>query len=121
MAEETLVKEVLTEQMIAAGADLTRQLDRANWPVVASLWVYKPEMNEWRLLIASPSVDSEGPLAAYQGVSAALRSGERGLSLENISVVSPEDPRVLALAAAYRTGLEIEGRRVFRSAINGHY
>jgi hypothetical protein len=121
MAEETLVKEVLTDQLIAAGADLTRQLVRSDWPVVGSLWLYEPEINEWRLLIVSPSVDSEGPLAAYRRVSAALQSGESRLSLDNISVVSPEDPRVRALASAHQTGFEIEGRRVSRSAINGFY
>src|SRR5213079_3376918 len=112
MAEETLVKEVLTDRLIAAGADLTRQLVRSDWPVVGTLWLYEPEINEWRLLIVSPSVDSEGPLAAYRLVSAALQSGQSRLSLDNISVVSPEDPRVRALASAYQTGFEIEGRRV---------
>jgi hypothetical protein len=122
MAEETLVKEVLTDAMISAGADLTRQLDRSHWPVVGALWLYEPEINEWRLLLASPVVGSEGPLAAYRRVNAALETllGSR-LSLEDISVVSPEDPRVRALASAYQTGSEIEGRRVFRSAVNGHY
>ena len=121
MAEEILVKENLTEQMIEAGAALTRELDHSNWPVLASLWLYEAETNEWRLLIASPTVDSEGPLAAYRCVSGALRTVRPQLSLESISVVSPEDARVRALAAAYQTGFEIQGRRVSRGAVNGHY
>lgn len=121
MAEEILVKEVLTEQMIAAGAALTRALDRSGWSVVGSLWLYEPETNEWRLLIVSPSVGTDGPLAAYRTVSAALSSAGPHLSLEHISVVSPADSRIRALAAAYQTGAEIEGRRVFRHAVNGHY
>lgn len=36
MAEATLVKEVLTDDMIAAGAAVTRTLDAAGWPIVAS-------------------------------------------------------------------------------------
>lgn len=121
MADETLVKEVLTGEMIAGGADLTRELDRSGWPVVGSLWLYDREINQWRLLIASPVVDAEGPLAAYRRVDGALHTGESRLSLEHISVVSPADVRVRALTAAYQTGTEIEGRRVFRSAVNGHY
>ena len=125
MAEETLVKEVLTGHMIEVGAELIRRLDHTSWPVVASLWLYESEINEWRLLIASPTVGSEGPLAAYRDINAALSNsgGERSLhlALENISVVSPEDPRIRALASAYQTGSGIEGRRVFRGAINGHY
>ena len=121
MAEETLVRDLLTEQMIAAGADLTRQLDQHNWPVVGSLWLYDSEINKWRLLIVSPSVISEGPLAVYRRLNTVLESVNPRLALDDISVVSPEDPRVRALASAYHTGREIEGRRVFRGAFNGHY
>jgi len=121
MAEETLVKEVLTDQMIAAGAELTKQLDRSDWSAVGSLWLYESEINQWRLLLVSPLVSTEGPLAAYRQVSTALRLVNQPLSLENISVVAPEDPRVRALASAYQTGLRNEGRRVFRGAVNGHY
>jgi hypothetical protein len=124
MAEDTLVKELLTDQLIAAGAELTRKLERSTWPVVASLWLYDSEINEWRLVIASPRVGSDGPLAAYREVSAALQAGGESvlpLSLEDISVVSAEDSRVRALAFAYPSGVDIEGHRIFRGAINGHY
>jgi len=40
MAEETLVKEILTKEMIQAGADLIRRLDEAHLEVNASLWLY---------------------------------------------------------------------------------
>src|ERR1700740_7177 len=124
MADETLEKERLNEQLIAAGAELTRKLDRSPWPVVASLWLYDPEINEWRLVIASPRVGSDGPLAAYREVSAALQAGGDSvlpLSLEDISVVSAEDSRIWALASAYPGGVNIEASRIFRGAINGHY
>jgi hypothetical protein len=121
MAEETLVKEALTEQMIAAGAELTQCLDRARWPVVASLWLFEPENNQWRLLLASPAVDQEGPRQSYRHVSDALREIDTAVSLESVSVVSSEDPLVRVFRSAYRTGQAIEGRRVFRSAINGHF
>jgi hypothetical protein len=121
MAEETLVKEALTEDMIAAGADLTRSLDRAHWPVVASLWLFEPETNQWRLILASPAVADEGPLAAYRHVNQALRSSSSKLSLDAVSVVAPSDSLVQVLTSAYRTDSGMEGRRVFRTAINGHF
>lgn len=40
MAENVLVKEILTEPMIKAGAELIHILDQMNWPVTASLWFY---------------------------------------------------------------------------------
>ena len=121
MAEETLVKEALTDQMITAGAELTERLDRAQWPVVASLWLFDSENNHWRLVLASPAVNQDGPRESYRHVSNALREMNTGVQLENVSVVSPEDPVVQVFRSAYRTGRDIEGRRVFRSAINGHF
>ena len=121
MAEEILVKEALTGEMIAAGADLTRQLDRTDWPVVGALWFYLHENNAWRLLIVSPTVTSEGALAGYRRVHETLKSFDTPLSLEDLSVVAPEDWRVRTLASAYATGPEIGGRRVSRTAINGQF
>jgi len=121
MAEETLVKEALTDQMILAGAELTKNLDRAGWPVVASLWLFEPENNQWRLVLASPAVDQEGPRESYRRVSDALGEGAASIPLASVSVVSSDDPLVRVFRSAYRTGREIEGRRVFRSAINGHF
>lgn len=121
MAEEILVKEALTDAMIAAGADLMRSLDRAQWPVVASLWLFEAETNQWRLILASPAVTEEGPLAAYRHVSHALRSSCSKLSLDAVSVVAPTDSLVQVLRSAYRTDSGMEGRRVYRTAINGHF
>ncbi len=121
MAEGTMVKEILTEQMIAAGAQLTHSLDQANWPVVASLWLFDVEINLWHLMIASPAVDEAGPLKAYTRIDEALHTSGTPLVLNDITAVSPKHPIVRALASAYATGREIEGRRVFRSAVAGQF
>jgi hypothetical protein len=42
MAEETVVKEMLTQEMVQAGAELTRRLDEAHLAVCASFWLYMP-------------------------------------------------------------------------------
>jgi hypothetical protein len=121
MAEETLVKEALTDQMIAAGAELTEALDRSQWPIVASLWLFHPESNQWTLVLASPAVDRDGPRESYRHVSDALRVIDAAVPLASVSVVSSKDPLVDAFRSAYRADRDIEGRRVFRSAINGHF
>jgi hypothetical protein len=61
MAEETLVKEMLTDEMKKAGAELTRKLDEAKWPVTASFWYFVSDDNQWKLIVASPKLESEGP------------------------------------------------------------
>lgn len=121
MAEETVVKEALTDEMIAAGAELTRTLDRARWPIVAALWLFESENNHWRLLLASPSVDEEGPRESYKHVSEALRALHPAVPLESVKVVPSDDPIVSVFRSAYRTAASVEGRRLFRSAINGHF
>ena len=121
MAEDTVVKEMLTEQMIEAGAQLTESLDGQNWPLVGALWLFDPEINQWRLLLASPTVKTEGAFEAYHHVNEALRESTSPLRLDSVSVVSPDHPIFRTLASALRPGWENRTRRVFRTAINGHY
>jgi hypothetical protein len=119
MAEEILVKETLSDQMMAIGAELTRSLGRAQWPVVASFWLFNPERNDWRLLLASPKVDQDGPLASYRQVHEALHRMSTDLPLSSVSVVSDRDPIVRAVQSVYREDRETEIHRLFRTAING--
>lgn len=122
MADEPLVKEPLTEEMIKAGAELTRRLDEANWLVVASFWNFVPEQNQWKLIFASPRLLSDGPAQAYYAIrraSAALP--EQFPSLKQISVVPPDDEVVQALSLAVHTGWAISGIRFSHNTINGRF
>ncbi len=40
MAEEALVKEALTDEMIEAGSTVLEMLDHRNFAVDAAMWVY---------------------------------------------------------------------------------
>lgn len=123
MVEEILVKEALSDELISAGAELIRQMDQMKWPVSASLWIYLPNLNRWRLVLASEKVSSEGPRKAYINISSALASmpGKR-LSLEDIAVVEPDEPTIAALRTAVQTSADaIAGIRFTDSAFNGRY
>ena len=72
MAENTVVKEQLTDAMIKAGAELTRKLDEGENPPTAALWFFDPEINEWRLLFAAPDVASLGRVNVYRRIRHAL-------------------------------------------------
>lgn len=61
MAESSVVKEQLTGLMIDAGAELTARLDESGLPITTALWFFVPDLNEWRLLFASPDVATKGP------------------------------------------------------------
>jgi hypothetical protein len=122
MAEETLVKENLTEDMIRLGAELTRKLDAANWPVKASLWLFNSENNTWRLILASPQAATSGPKGAYEVVQSALSNlPGRSLTLKDIVVVTPQDPLIQSFQSALQTGPDIKGLRFSRNTINGHF
>jgi len=124
MAEETVVKEILTREMIEAGADLTRRLDEARLKVNASLWLYIPDSNLWRLIMASPAVRKDGPKKVYRKIQSILSKipGDASIiRLNDISVVEDNDPLIILLRIALRTGDGISGIRFSKNTINGHF
>src|SRR5829696_5159777 len=113
MCTQIVLKEVLTGDMIRLGADLTEELERGGWPVAASFWLYDAEINQWKVVVASPTVDDTGPLAGYGRVLAALDAIDGMLPWGGLSVVAPRDAIVRALcSSAYARGENIEGRRI---------
>ena len=124
MAQDVVVKESLSEGMVRSGADLTRQLDEAGWPVTASLWLYDPDSNQWRLLLASPTVGTGGPRKAYaaiQDVLSAASGDAAALALDDVGVLPDDDSLVQLLRAAMATGPGIAGTRFNRNVINGRF
>lgn len=124
MAETVVVKESLSERMIVAGADLTRKLDKDEWPVTASFWLYLPELNRWRLFFASPRVDENGPIDAYARVFDALSAvpnDQVRIDLQDVAVAEVTHPTVALLRTAVHTEERISGIRMSRNAINGHW
>lgn len=122
MAEDVVVKEGLSDAMIQAGAELTRKLDDMEWPVVASLWFYSSDSNQWRLLFASPRVDEEGPPKAYQHIRNALQELPENIptvALQNIAVMDSSHPLISLLRTAVRTGESISGIRFTDNVVNG--
>jgi hypothetical protein len=81
---------------IEVGRQIVAALTRARVPVAVYLWAFVPQLREWQFIIATPLVDSKGPLAAYGEVNKVLR--REGLfddtPLRRIFLRSPND-RVL--------------------------
>jgi hypothetical protein len=69
MAEEVVVKEQLTPDMIAAGDELTKRLrSDKDFYLACSLWLYTSESNNWRMVVATPLAESPGPIHVYQRI-----------------------------------------------------
>jgi hypothetical protein len=120
MVTEMVVKESLSSEMIAAGAELIRRLDEMRFIVSASLWFYLPDLNTWRFIIGSPEVRTQGPKKAYKQVQSAITkipAAQPKISLKDITVVDSNDP----LISLFRGFMKMngEGIRLTHNVING--
>jgi hypothetical protein len=97
------------------------KLDEIEFNVKAALWFYVQDSEEWRLIIASPIVDKDGPKKAYEKVQSQLQEldGRYKLSLRNISLVSPSDKLIKALKSVFKLDKAISPIRFTRNVING--
>ena len=123
MVTELVVKESLSEQMITAGAELTRRLDEKGMAVTAALWLYDADTMDWRFLIATAGLRSEGVKETYKKVQSVVADmpSEKSIALKDISVVDSDDFVVSILRVAVRTGTGISNIRFSRNMINGTY
>ncbi len=115
MATTALVKRDIQERK-----DLIEALDKTEFKVDASLWFYSSDSDEWRLLIASPFVEENGPRNSYGFIRSVLAqpSPPSGISLKNVSVLSPKNRLIKLIKTAISTGPDIAGIRFTRNVIN---
>ena len=113
-------KTVLVEKDIQEGKRLIEALDKTDFEVEAALWFYLTDSDEWRLLIASPFAEKNGPKKAYSFIQSILAQlpPPSGISLKDISVLSPKDHLISLLRIAILTGPGISGIRFTRNVIN---
>jgi hypothetical protein len=122
-----VVKTVLVERDIEDGRRLLLTLDQINLPsggfrVSAALWLFSGDPPEWRLIIATPSVDHLGFRSTYSAIQKVLDSlsPDTGLTLENISIVKPGDSLVRTLGRTLRVG-QGGGVRFARNTVGDTY
>jgi hypothetical protein len=118
-----MVARTLVDRDIQAGRLLLEELKKQKTDIRAALWFYVDEDDQWLLLLASPVVDEQGPLAAYTLVQNALKNIPENMRPEftDISVVSPSDDRIRAIGATLKTGPGISEIRFRRNVVNNLY
>ena len=122
MAQELLVGNQLTADMIKSGGLIVTALDKLNLIVKGAFWLLLPDQHVWRLVIASPEVRRAGPKAVYRKVVSALRrlpSEASPIGTKDISVVEDKDPLVVLLRSMISTGPGVSGIRFSKNVING--
>lgn len=124
MAENTVVKEQLTEEMLEAGARLTAKLDEVGLSVAAAMWLFMTESNEWRLIFASPELPTAGPHAVYRKIEEARQAlGDEAAAapMSVIGLLNPSDELVQLFRTALKTSGGVAHVRFSKNAINGHF
>jgi len=124
MAENTVVKEQLTEEMIEAGAQLTAKLDEMRLPIAAAMWLFSPDINEWRLLFASPELSTAGPRNVYEKIEEARQAlGDKAAAapLSVIGLIDANHQLVQLLRIAVRTEAGVARVRFSKNVINGQF
>ena len=124
MAQEILVSENLTTDMISVGESLLKKLDKTDAKVTATFWLFLSEERSWKLFFTSELVKSEGPKKYYKKIVDALKTfkeKEITISLNDIGVTDNSDKTALLLSSEFHTGQNILKKRISRETINGHF
>ncbi len=119
-----MVKEQLTGSTIGAGAELTRKLDESGLPVTTALWLFGPDLNEWRLLFASPEVATRGPRDVFEKIQQAINQlGEKAsaVPLSVVGLLDADADLVRLLKVAIGTGPGVNRIRFSKNVVNGHF
>ena len=87
-------------------------LDRSGMQISSAFWLYLTEIQEWRLMLATPDIDTLGRKKTYAKILELLNQyGESiDMPLDAISVISPDQDLNKHLRAVVKKGKEISGR-----------
>jgi len=124
MAENTVVKDQLTSAMVEAGAELASKLDEMGVATTAALWLFEPELNEWRLVFASTEVATRGPREIYEKIRLAisqLKEKATAVPLSAVVLMDADADLIRLLRVALKTDGGINRIRFSKNVINGHF
>ena len=124
MGKELVVREILSEQMIDAGAKLVERLDQSQSNVQAALWLFLPEEKTWEMIVISPLVKTDGPRSFYRRILEANKKADESesiISLNDIKVADTSNPLIKVLSTVISTGWGITGIRFSKKTINGTF
>ena len=116
--------ETLSETGIKFGKKLWQFLRKSKkFPAPGVFWLFEPETDEWRLVIASPKVDTLGPRETYREpaeVTQSVRPEDAG-QLLRIQVISPKTPIYQALRSVFSPAASVEGVRLGNTQVAAMY
>ena len=117
-----MVTSNLTEEMMKSGAQLVQKMDASGSGPDAACWFYDADADMWKFIIAEANVKKYGARSEYGRILELLRKypGEFGtLSLDDISLITPNAHPVSVLRRVINTGSKITGIRFRKNVIDG--
>jgi hypothetical protein len=110
---DCLDKATLVGADFRTGLELVQALDRSSLSISVALWLYSPEYEDWRFVLASRRLDAAEPSEAYGLVHDGLTAA--GISLEqtpSLLILKMSDPFIRALRRLYAKAKSVEGMRL---------
>ena len=118
MAEEILVKELLTTEMIEGGKELTLRLDRTELDVTASFWFYFIDSTRWNLILGISQILREGPIRPITLIQNLLdQQPVPGVNLLDIIAIQSDHSMIRRLKTLLTTGKTIKGIRISQTVV----
>ncbi len=119
MAEEVLVKENLSAEMIDGGEELTNRLVEAGWSVTASFWLYLSDSLRWNLVFGIEQVVSEGSLKISSSIQVDLDARPiRGVNFLDVVVLQSDHPLIKRMRSLTKAGGQASRTRVTHAVVD---
>jgi hypothetical protein len=117
-----MVKTALVAADEAMGSRVLGALDSADLSIGIALWLYAEEYEDWRFVLASPSLDATSPAGAYGLVHDALdRAGIPYVLHPTLMILKMSDPFVRGLRRIFGKSRTVEGMRLGLQTIGDRY
>lgn len=119
-----MAKETLLETDIAAGAQFIEALDRRGQSIEAALWLYYPDLPQWKLLLSSAKFEGKDLTKSYTKISQILSSEEeisKNISVADVKLLNHGDPMMKLLKGVVHTGKGLDRIRVTANVLDGIY
>lgn len=95
MADEILVRDQLSAEMIAGGEEMTERLLAAGWSVSAAFWLFFSDSLRWNLVFGIDEVLERGSLEIYDAIHTDFDARPlHGIDFSEIVVLQPDHPLV---------------------------
>ena len=110
----------LIESDLSFGKKITERLRATRFPFKGVLWLYNEEGDDWRLVVASDLVDTEGARETYRMLGEVISSvGGSNFQRMRLTVVSPNSDIFAALRTVFAGVPDVEGERLRNTYVNG--